>query len=298
MKKVLVIGASGLVGSAFVESENKKFEITPVDEKTVDITNQESISEYLDQNKFEVIINLAAFTDVAGAENQSGDETGLCWKLNVLAPKYLSEESEKRNIFLIHFSTDFVFEGLEDDKGPFVEDKVLPQTRENLSWYGWTKLLGEKEILKNTKNAAIVRIAYPFTTKFEGKTDWARKIIELYDSNSLYPMFEDQIITPILIDDLVSGLSKIVELETPGSYHLASSDSGSYYEIASYLLEKTRGVKNVIQKSSLVEFLKTSGRNKRPIFGGLSVEKTQEKLVMKFRTWREMIDDFANKLRD
>ncbi|MFI5240831.1 MAG: SDR family oxidoreductase [Microgenomates group bacterium] len=296
MKKVLVIGASGLVGSRFIEMASKDFDVTSVDEKTLDITNEESVSKYFQENKFDAVLNLAAFTDVAGAENQRDDENGLAWKLNVLAPKYLAQETSKNNIFLIHFSTDFVFNDSENDKGPFDEDRPLPENKDNLSWYGWTKLLGEKSVRETSKNSAIVRIAYPFRSSFSGKADWVRKIIELYDAGTLYPLFTDQTLTPIFVDDLVPALSKLIEMTAPGIYHMVSSDVGIYYDMGNYILEKVRGVKDAPQKASLVEFMKTPGRNKRPIFGGLKTEKTQQKLGMKFKTWREMIDEFVSQI--
>ncbi len=296
MKKVLVIGATGLVGSRFVELVKAKFDITPIDQTTLDITDQNSVQKYFEGSKFDTVVNFAAFTDVSGAEKEIGREDGMAWKLNVLAPKYLAEASEKSGKFLIHFSTDFVFEGLENSKGPFDEDAPLPASPENLSWYGWTKLMGENMVRKVSKNSAIVRIAYPFRSSFTKKADFARKILELYDLGTLYPLFTDQLITPIFVDDLVEPLSKIIELGRGGNYHIVSSDTVTYYDFGNYLLEKVKDVKDAPQKASLREFMKTPGRNKRPIWGGFKTEKTQEKLGMKFKTWREMADEFISQL--
>ena len=296
MKKVLVIGASGLVGSRFVELAKSKFEITPVDQTILDITNKSAVEKYFKENKFDVVINFAAFTDVGGAEKETENQGGMAWKLNVLAPKYIAEVLDKLGIFLVHISTDFVFEGLENSKGPFDEDSVLPDSPQNLSWYGWTKLLGEKAVRETNKNSAIVRISYPFRSNFDKKTDFARKILELYDLGTLYPLFTDQIITPLFIDDLAEPLSKIIESGATGNFHIVSSDTVSYYDFGDYLLEKVKGVKSAPQKASVIEFMKTPGRNKRAIWGGLKTEKTQAKLGMKFRTWKEMVDEFISQI--
>ena len=296
MKKVLVIGASGLVGSRFVELAGNRFEITPVDQKTLDITDASAVDKYFQENKFDAAVNFAAFTDVSGAEKETGSEDGMAWKLNVLAPEHVAKAASENGVFLIHISTDFVFEGLENSKGPFDKDGPLPGKPDNLCWYGWTKLLGEKSVRENCKNFAIVRIGYPFRSHFEGKVDFARKIIELYDAGTLYPLFADQIITPIFIDDLTEPLSKIIEAETPGNYNIVSSDTVTYYDFGNYLLEKVRGVKDAPQRASVIEFMKTPGRNKRAIWGGLKTEKTQKTLGLKFRTWREMVDEFVGQL--
>ncbi len=296
MKKVLVTGATGLVGSRFVEQASDKFEITPLDQTTLDITDQPAIEKYFQENKFDAVVNFAAFTDVGGAEKETGQEDGMAWKLNVLAPRYLAEALNKSGTFLIQISTDFVFEGMEDSKGPFDEDAPLPESPEKLSWYGWTKLLGEKAVKEVSKNSAVVRIAYPFRSHFSGKADFARKILELYDAGNLYPLFTDQIITPIFIDDLVEPLSKIIETSQPGNYHVVSSDMVTYYDFGDYLLEKVKGVKSAPQKASVIEFMKKPGVNKRAVWGGLKTEKTQEKLGMKFKTWKEMVDEFDSQL--
>lgn len=296
MKKVLVIGGSGMVGSRFCELASSKFDIVTVDEKTLDITDKEAVEKYFGENKFDSVINFSAYTDVAGGENQWNDEGGLAYRLNVLAPGYLADELVKSNTFLVHFSTDFVFEGLMNSKGPFDEDGLLSSKPDNLCWYGWTKNRGEVEISKSEVRNAIVRIANPFRSNFPQKTDFARKILDLYDNGNLFPLFTDQIITPCFVDDLVEPLSKIVDEEIEGRFHLVSSDTGTYFEVGSYILEKARGVKGVTKQTSLIEFMKTPGRNKRPIFGGLATKKTEEKLGMKFRTWRQMVDSFVSNL--
>ncbi|MFA6072369.1 MAG: sugar nucleotide-binding protein [Janthinobacterium sp.] len=297
MTKILVIGYSGLVGSRFVELAKTKLDITGVDEKSLDITNQSAIEKYFSENKYDSVINFSAYTDVAGAEAQWNDTSGLCYRLNVLAPKYLSETLKKNNMFFVHFSTDFVFEGLTDSPGPFDEDSVIPSQSKNLSWYGWTKNRGEVEVQNSGVKNAIVRIANPFRSRFPLKLDFARKIIDLYDKDSLFPLFTDQIITPIFVDDLVDPLAKITVNALEGIFHLVSADTGTYFDIGSYILEKTRGVKGVTKESSLVEFMKVPGRNKRPIIGGLSTKKTQEKLDINFKSWRQMVDVFADQLK-
>lgn len=297
MKKLLVIGGTGLVGSRFCELVKDRFEVVSIDEKILDITNREAIEKYFGENKFDSVINFSAYTDVAGGESQWNDKNGLAYRLNVLAPGYLANELIKSDTFFVHFSTDFVFEGLEDSKGPFDEDSQLPGKPDNLCWYGWTKNRGEVEISKSKVRNAIVRIANPFRSNYPQKLDFARKILDLYDNGNLFPLFTDQVITPCFVDDLVEPLSKIVDEELEGKFHLVSGDTGTYYEVGSYILEKARGVAGVTKEASLVEFMKTPGRNKRPIFGGLATKKTEEKLGMTFKTWRQMVDEFTNQLK-
>lgn len=295
MKRVLVIGATGLVGSRFVELSKNDLEITSVDEKVLDITNSDSVINYFNNNQFDSVLNFAAVTNVDGAEKERGDENGFTWKLNVEAVSNLARVCKEKNIFLVQISTDFVFKGTSDNPGPYEEDAKLPDTNEGIGWYGWTKLQAEFRIQKLEQRYAIVRIAYPFYAKqFEGKLDFAKNYIKLYDEGKLFPIFTDQIFTPINVDFLIEPLVKILTNEMEGVFHIVSSDSATPFDFVEYLLLKARGVKDVVQKGSMEEFLKAPGRTPRPRFGGLKTDKTQQKLGMKFKSWREMVDGFVD----
>lgn len=298
MKKVAVIGGSGMVASRFVDLAFNNFEIVSLDEKTLDITDNSAVEKYFTLNKFDVVINFAAFTNVDGAEADEGNENGLTYRLNVLGPKNLAESCNKNNMFLVHISTDFVFPGTEDKPGPYYEDLPLPTSPEGIGWYGWTKNRAEFVLNKTSEKYAVIRYGYPFrAAPYEIKKDWARNLLKLYDEQKLYPLFDDQIQSVLFIDDLVEPLSKIVNEETTGIFHIASLDTTTPFEIGSYLLEKYAGKPVNLQKGSMVEFLKAPGRTPRPRLGGLKVEKTEEKLGMKFKTWREMVDEFVSQIK-
>lgn len=297
MKKLAIIGGSGMVASRFIDLADKNFEITSLDEKTLDITDNTSVKNYFAVNKFDAVINFAAFTNVDAAEDQKDDKDGLAYKLNVIGPKNLAESCKENNIFLVHISTDFIFPGNSKNPGPYSEDAKLPETSEGIGWYGWTKNRAE-DMLKNfSDNFAIVRYGYPFrATAYERKNDWARNLINLYNEQKLYPLFTDQIQSVIFIDDLVAPLVKIIDEQLNGVFHIAS-DTVTPYEIGSYLLEKYAGKPVELQKGSMADFLNAPGRTPRPRLGGLKTEKTQENLGIKFKTWKEMVDEFISQLK-
>lgn len=298
MKKLLVIGGTGMVASRFVDLSKNKFDITSIDEKTLDITNSSAVQKYFAENKFDSVINFAAFTNVDAAEADKGNEGGLTYRLNVIGPKNLAEVCNANDIFLVHISTDFAFSGGEANPGPYDEDEVLPETSDGIGWYGWTKNRAEVELKVLSKKLAIVRYGYPFRAdSYELKKDWARNLISLYNEQKLYPLFDDQVQSILFIDDLVAPLSKIVDQQISGVFHIASSDTTTPYEIGKYLLEKYSGKSVDLVKGSMVEFLKAPGRTPRPRLGGLKVEKTEGKLGVKFATAKEMIDKFVSQLK-
>lgn len=296
-KKLLVIGGSGMVASRFVDLAKDKFDITSIDEKTLDITDNLAVEKYFTENKFDTVINFAAFTNVDAAEADKGNEEGLTYRLNVLGPKNLAEYCNENNTFLVHISTDFVFTGTEAEPGPYDEESSVPETSEGIGWYGWTKNRAEFMLNQISNKFAIVRYGYPFRADaYELKNDWARGVIKLYNEHKLYPLFTDQIQSILFIDDLVEPLSKIIDKELTGVFHIASSDTTTPYEIGKYLLEKYTGKEVEVQKGSMVEFLKAPGRFPRPRLGGLKTEKTQKVLNLKFKTCKQMVDEFLSQL--
>lgn len=294
MKKVLVIGASGLVGSRFVELAKNKIDIIPVDEKTLDITNRDAVEVFFKENKFDSVLNFAAITNVDGAEKERDNKSGFTWKLNVIGPQNLAIACKENGRFLVQISTDFVFTGNKEDPGPYSEDHPIPQNNNGIGWYGWTKNRAEKAIQNSRVRNSIVRIAYPFySTKFDLKLDFAKNYLKLFDDGKLFPIFKDQTITPIYVDDLVEPLVKILDDEIEGTFHLVSRDVTTPFDFVEYLLKKNRNVEGVVKEGSMSEFLKAKGRTPRPRLGGLKTKITQQKLGMKFKTWREMIDEFS-----
>lgn len=298
MNKILVIGASGLVGSKFVKEASKNAEVVGVDEKTIDITNKDSIEDYFSKNNLDVVINFAGYTNVDAAEKERGNENGFCYKLNVNGSENLGKVCLKYDKFLIQISTDFVFPGTVDNSGPYSEVVQVPSNlMPSLGWYGWTKGQAETRIQNLGSRCAIVRISYPFCADHYGlKLDFVKNYLKLCDEGKLFPIFTDQIITPLLSDELVMAIDKIIDLREKGIYHVVSSNEATSYEFVDYLLKKARGVTDVIQKGSMEEYLKIEGKTPRPRLGGLKTEITQEKLGIKFKTWQEMIDEFVSNL--
>lgn len=292
--KILIIGASGLVGSRFIELYLQKEELLTPSVSELDITSVGSVKKFIEKNNADIIINFAAYTNVDGAEKERGDENGIVWKLNVDGVKNLIEVCKEKDIFLVQISTDFVFKGDESDPGPYNELSSIPyDLLPNHSWYGWTKNSAEKLLSESGIEYAIVRIAYPFyPAEFSGKLDFAKGFLRLYDEGKLYPVFADQIHSVLNVDDLIEPLTKIMTDKINGTFHVVASDTTTPFEFVSYLLEKAKGMKDVVQKGSMKEFLKVEGRTPRPRLGGLKTEITQHKLGIKFKTWREMVDEF------
>lgn len=292
MKKLLLIGSSGLVGSRLVELLENKYQLITPDEKEFNLLDPKSLSTFLQSNQPDVVINLAAFTDVGAAEKQTGDESGLCWRLNVEGVKLLLEFLPKKSRF-IQISTDMVFSGDKQDPGPYSEDHPLPVDNKKLTWYGWTKNRGEK--LSTNAGHSVIRIIYPIRLKYEIKADYLRSMLNKYSQGTLHPLFSDQIITLTYIDHLASVISAIIDKNLSGIFHASSSNPTTPFEFFKHVLEKLNQDTSILEQSSLEDYLKTLDNPHRyPLFGGLKTELSAQKTGVQYYTWKEIVDQLIS----
>lgn len=269
--KLAVVGCSSMVGSRFCELTTKDFELINADlffDPKIDITDKKSVDNFF-QNDFEWLILFSAFTDVDEAEKQRGDKNGLCWNINVRGVENITNACQAHNRNLVFISTDFIFDG---ENGPHSEDDLPGPNLEKVSWYGITKIEGEK-IVKSLGESTILRISYPYRASFPAKEDFARSILKKYKEGSLYPMFRDQIITPTFIDDLAPAVSLLIRKNLGGIFHLASPVTTTPYDFAKYLILTFTGKNPDIDKAKLEELLRGNNVTPRPIKGGMIVDK-------------------------
>lgn len=292
MKKVFVTGSAGLVGSRFLELQKENFNITAREIDKLDITNKSAVEKYFSKNKFDAIINFAAFTDVSAAEMQREDKKGACWQVNAGGVGNLLDALDPVKTQFIQISTDMVFPGNTDDPGPYSEGHKPETKSSKLTWYGFTKAEAERIVKERFGDrATIVRLIYPVRSRFDEKLDYLRKPLKLFDEGKLYPLFNDQQISITFIDEACLVIEKLIKQKIHGIFHASCPDTTSPYEIISYLIRKVRGVKSAVEVTSLDEFLKTVGNKSRyPKYGGLSVKATEKVLGIRFGPWREIID--------
>ncbi len=280
--KVLATGATGLVGSRFVEMFRDKYEVINMDLTTgVDITKAETFKPFFDAHpEAKALIHLAAFTDTNKAFAESGDKNGICYKVNVDGTRNIAEICKERGIHLIHVSTDFVFDGKKET--PYVEDDPTSP----IEWYGETKAIAEQVVKDSGASYSIVRLAYPYRAHFDLKPDLVKKIRAGLESGKLYPQFSDSMITPTLIDDIARAFDKLIELKPNGIFHTVGSDSVSPYTLAKKVASAYGFDPSVVKEGSLTEYLKTAARPfARNVM--MSNQKATEVLGLHFATLDE-----------
>lgn len=229
MKKILVAGSTGLVGSGFVELVKNNFSVITIGRNNVDIkinlTQKEEVLKTIQLSDAEAIINFAAFTNVDKAEDEKGDKKGEVYTMNALLPLWLTQSCRDSGKTFFHISTDYVFDGKQDTHPYTEEDTRTPVN----SWYAMTKYYGEENILKSSGNNAIIRISYPYSGAYKRKLDIARAVVEKLKNKEPYFGIEDQKIKPTSVDDIAQALSFLIEKRTTGIYHVAGNYSPQQY---------------------------------------------------------------------
>lgn len=251
MKKLLIFGGSGLVGSKFIDLNSTSFDIKAPDATEVDILDKDKISKAIEEFDPDSIINFAAYTNVEEAENQRGNKDKICFQLNANGAKNVAQAAKEFSKHLIHISTEYVFDGTKEETPYVEEDKTNP-----INWYGQTKLFGENFVLENEGKAAIVRISMPFSARYELKKDITRFFLEQLRMGKEVKAVEDQRITPILVDDIANALVVLLQNQAQGIYHVSATDSVTPLEFAKTIAETFSLDYSLINSIKLDEFNK------------------------------------------
>jgi dTDP-4-dehydrorhamnose reductase len=252
MDSIIATGADGLIGSRLTELYPDELQIDNLSLATgVDITNAEQIEELLAANKAPVLIHFAAYTDAGAAAKEVGDESGLCYQVNVIGTKNIAEACTRHGKHLIHISTDFVFDG-QKETAYTEEDEPNP-----IDWYGKTKYLAEQEVERAGGSYTIVRLSYPYRAQFKGKQDYVAKVRQALDDGTIRPQFADTLFTPTFVDDIAHGLRLLIDRRPTGIYHLTGSKAYSNYDAAVIIARAFHLDESKITRGSLEEYLKT-----------------------------------------
>lgn len=218
---VVLGGKTGLLGQSLCTSlASAGWRTIPAGRDDLDLFDQDQLSAFLDSHEPDIICNTVAYTQVDKAE----DEPDEAARLNKRLPATLGRLASKRNIRLVHYSTDFVFDG--QGCMPYAPDNPTnPQ-----SVYGKTKLAGEKALLDlNMEGLTIIRTAWLFGP---GRTNFVTKILSLAAQRSNLNVVHDQIGSPTYTPDLADYSVTLLKAGGTGVFHLVNSGCASWCELA------------------------------------------------------------------
>lgn len=288
-RNIYILGSSGQLGSALYHKliNQNQFNVHCVD---LDLTKRSSIKKNLIVMNNSVIINTAAYTNVDFAEIYKK----RALEINSTSLKYISDICLGTSSTLIHFSTDYVFDGKSKIK--YHED-----IEENpINHYGLTKLMGEKNIMKKMKKYIILRVSWLYSKNFN---NFPNTVIEMMKNNENICATNDQISIPTSIDFVTSLTIKILSLlenETNfeyGKYHLVPNGMCTKFELARYIRKYFLENKIFPKINRIIEKSQSDFSSKalRPSFTALNNEKIKNAIDFKIYGWERYLDEYLEK---
>jgi len=292
IKTILVTGQNGQLGQSIKASslQYPQYQFTFTDRKALDLSDSNNITTYFEQNKFDLIINCAAYTAVDKAE----DQHALANTINHLAVKQLAEIAQQHHSILIHISTDYVFDGSAHQ--PYIENtEINPQ-----NIYGSTKLKGEQAIEAVGCNAIIIRTSWVYS---EYGNNFVKTMLRLGNDREQLNVIFDQVGTPTYAKDLATSILTIINsLATKQTdfqqhnlylYHYSNEGVCSWYDFAKAIFELSGTPCNVFP----IETKDYPTPAKRPYYSVLNKAKIKQQYQLNIPYWKDSLQVCLNNLR-
>ncbi len=287
-KKILVTAVNGQLGREISELAPmfEEFDYTFLDRMLLDLSNIEAIKNYFDTNKFDVIINTAAYTAVDKAE----EDEDLAKIINTDAVKKLAEIAKESATQFIHISTDYVFDGTNHQ--PYIESDITnPQ-----GVYGYTKLGGEHQMLAiNPANSVVIRTSWLYSSFGD---NFVKTMLRLGEERDELGVIFDQVGTPTYAKDLaimiLNGIyhSKFIS-EGCEVYHYSNEGVCSWYDFAKEIFELSNMSCNV----NAIETKDYPTLAKRPYYSVLNKAKIKSKLGISIPYWKDSLKECLTKIQ-
>lgn len=273
MKNILVTGASGQLGKCFQKHAEKypdwNFEF--LSSRQLDITSAEKLQKIFSEKKFNVCINCAAYTNVEQAEN----ETEKAFLINAEAVKSLAKITAENHCILVHFSTDYVFNGKSEN--PYSEEDEVDPINE----YGGSKLQGERYIQELSDKYYIFRTSWLYS---EFGHNFFNTILKKASEGAELNITTSQRGTPTNANDLAEYVLKVLNSEQQefGLYHFSNEGEATWYDFAEAILEFSGNREKITLNKT--GFYKTLAE--RPAYSVLSKEKLKITFPFEIPEWK------------
>jgi len=235
--RVAVTGSNGQLGKeiAYIAPAHPRFQFHFLSKEDFPLDDEQKIAEWLNRNPIDYFINCAAYTAVDKAES----EKEKAYQINAIAPGYIAGLLAKKNIPLIHISTDYVFDG--SSSTPLTETAItLP-----VNLYGASKLKGEQLVIKNNPRSQVIRTSWLYSSY---GNNFVKTMIRLMKEKETIQVVQDQQGSPTYAADLASAILNILESGKciPGIYHYSNEGETNWYAFAMEIKRLTKATCNVI----------------------------------------------------
>lgn len=288
IKKILLFGGTGFVGSAIVDRLKDVYTIVAPTHSELDVTDFDFLREKITLIQPDLIIYAGGLASVDRCE----EEMDLARLLNTKVPTVIAEIAVTLHIPVYYISTDAIFRGNKKDYAYKENDKVDP-----FSIYGKTKAAGEEAILNHSSKNAVIRIICPFNSFYDKKTDFVRLAVKKLSNKEKFTGIIDQIMNPLYIPYLTEALFKLVSKNAYGIYHLGATDSDSNYTIIKCLAEILKLDNTLLVPITLKTFMENK-KSLRSQYSSLDVSKFQKEFGDRtLHTIEKSLRDFSEDIK-
>ncbi len=275
--KYLITGKNGQLAGAFIRRfEKQSVDFIAPDEAHLDITDGRAVDSVIASLKPNVIINCAAYNQVDKAEA----EPAAAFAVNAEGPKNLARAAAKGQAVLVHFGSDYVFDGLKE-RGLYTEEDATNPLNE----YGRSKLAGEQHVLEEQGRMLVLRLSWVFGA---GKQNFIHKLAEWARTSEFLRVACDEFSVPTYTETVVDVTLRALDQGVTGRYHLTNSGFCSRYEWARVILG-SMGIGKFIRPVSMDSFNLPA---KRPKFSAMSNQAIAGILQMDIPAWEEAVRSF------
>ncbi len=285
--KFLITGAGGQLGREWVERlKASSHEVAGFGSDTLDITDRESVAEVLSKEQPDVVINCAAYTAVDDAE----DNEEIAFQVNRDGAANVANTCRNHGIKLVHFSTDYVFEGSERDKQKFQAGYPEDHPANPQNVYGASKWAGEEEVKRIGGDWLILRVSW---LSGEFGNNFIKTMLRFSKDRDELQVVDDQIGCPTFCSDVVEKTMKLVDMDQNGYFHISSAGAITWYELTEEILRQTERSERVTLKP--VSSAQFASKASRPSFSLLNCSKLKEAGLEQLN-WKDGLRELINKI--
>lgn len=292
LMKILLFGSKGQIGSYLQKYLINVGKVAALTRQDCDLVNSDQITKSISAHDPDIIINAAAYTNVDKAESQQE----LAKKINADAVKIMADSAEKAGALLVHYSTDYVFDGAK--KKPYTED----DSANPISVYGVTKFQGEEHIRKSGCNHLILRTSWIYSSP--GK-NFVNSIVSLAKNRNALSVVQDQIGAPtsaeFVAQATVHCLGQGVNNDNMGTYHLTSGSYASWYELAKYILNyfEENSVDFALKSENITPISSSEYQSAaaRPNNSALSTKRIRQMFDLEITSWEQQLEPVLQEIK-
>lgn len=284
--KIVIIGSSGRLGAALMREYRNKFDLTGFDHQALDLGDARQLRDQIGSLDVDLVINCAALTNVDYCETHRDE----AFRINAEAPGLLAEICRDKNAKLIHFSTDYVFDG--ETREPYTEENLTKP----ISVYGESKLQGERNVLGVEDRHLVVRVSWVFGPD---RSSFIDAIIKRARESEHVDAIADKFSTPTYTCDIAQMLPSLFDLgPAHGILHFTNVGECSWQQYGQYALECCRELGIPLKTDQVAPLNLGDMKNfvaRRPVYSVLSTAKYAGLTGTSPRAWRDAVADYIKR---